>query len=327
MFLNTSNDNPNLILLCGLPRSGTTWLGKLFDSSPHTLYRHEPDSVERLSWLPLYVEEEVEGGKEKILEYVQNIPYISDSKVSASMPVFKKSYMGPGKQMLVDQTLRIIKVCSKLGLESQVPGFCTPSDPSHFRLVWKSIESSGRLGFLSEHLERKRIIFILRHPCAITNSVARGGLKQFNNYDVVEDWEVFQALLDTREGKKWGVSFEQIKEMKPLERIGWKYLVTMEKAIEDLKGKKDCKLVVYEELCENSLPIIQDLFEFCNMTFEEQSSSFLKQSTSRTDSRYYSLTKLPLDAAYKWKKQLDPSDQKLLLKLLERSPLARFWSS
>lgn len=29
------------ILLFGLPRSGTTWLGKLFDSHPDTLYRHE----------------------------------------------------------------------------------------------------------------------------------------------------------------------------------------------------------------------------------------------------------------------------------------------
>jgi hypothetical protein len=32
------------ILVFGLPRSGTTWLGKIFDSHPETLYRHEPDS-------------------------------------------------------------------------------------------------------------------------------------------------------------------------------------------------------------------------------------------------------------------------------------------
>ncbi len=37
------------ILLFGMPRSGTTWVGKLFDSHPDTLYRHEPDSVRRLS--------------------------------------------------------------------------------------------------------------------------------------------------------------------------------------------------------------------------------------------------------------------------------------
>ena len=31
------------ILLVGLPRSGTTWVGKIFDSHPSTLYLHEPD--------------------------------------------------------------------------------------------------------------------------------------------------------------------------------------------------------------------------------------------------------------------------------------------
>ena len=31
------------ILLFGMPRSGTTWLGKIFDSHPQVLYRHEPD--------------------------------------------------------------------------------------------------------------------------------------------------------------------------------------------------------------------------------------------------------------------------------------------
>ena len=40
-------------LVFGLPRSGTTWLGKIFDSHPMTLYRHEPDSVERISGVPL----------------------------------------------------------------------------------------------------------------------------------------------------------------------------------------------------------------------------------------------------------------------------------
>ena len=37
-----------LIFLCGMARSGTSWLGKILDSHPDTLYRHEPDIVERL---------------------------------------------------------------------------------------------------------------------------------------------------------------------------------------------------------------------------------------------------------------------------------------
>ena len=150
------NDKPNVVILCGLPRSGTTWLGKLFDSSPHTLYRHEPDSLEQLDWLPLYVEEDVYDGQRKIQEYVQRISRISDPKVSASMPIFKKIYMSPVKQILVDQTLRLTKVFSNLGIANCVPSYCVPNDSSNYQLVWKSIESAGRLGFFASMLEKKK---------------------------------------------------------------------------------------------------------------------------------------------------------------------------
>ena len=34
------------ILLFGAPRSGTSWLGRILDSHPDTLMRHEPDRSE-----------------------------------------------------------------------------------------------------------------------------------------------------------------------------------------------------------------------------------------------------------------------------------------
>jgi hypothetical protein len=38
-----------IFLVFGLPRSRTTWLGKIFDSQPDTLYRHEPNNHPRLA--------------------------------------------------------------------------------------------------------------------------------------------------------------------------------------------------------------------------------------------------------------------------------------
>lgn len=40
------------VLLFGMPRSGTTWVGKILDSHPGTVYRHEPDAGGTLNHVP-----------------------------------------------------------------------------------------------------------------------------------------------------------------------------------------------------------------------------------------------------------------------------------
>ena len=47
--------NNQILLIFGMPRSGTTWLGKIFDSHPDIIYLHEPDSEFRLKEVPLLV--------------------------------------------------------------------------------------------------------------------------------------------------------------------------------------------------------------------------------------------------------------------------------
>ena len=47
--------------LIGLPRSGTTWIAKIFDSHPDVLYYHEPDYIDRIPCVP-YVTELDESG-------------------------------------------------------------------------------------------------------------------------------------------------------------------------------------------------------------------------------------------------------------------------
>src|SRR5699024_9917249 len=80
------------ILIFGMPRSGTTWVGKLVDSHPETLYRHEPDSVRRLS-LPLYPEVgSAPDYRGELEQFVAALPYMRSAKVVGKQPLFAKRY-------------------------------------------------------------------------------------------------------------------------------------------------------------------------------------------------------------------------------------------
>ena len=80
------------ILIFGQPRSGTTWIGKLFDSHPDTLYRHEPDSVRKLS-LPLFpARQEAPQFREDLEKFIASLPVMRSPEVVGKQPLFPKSY-------------------------------------------------------------------------------------------------------------------------------------------------------------------------------------------------------------------------------------------
>ena len=62
MYLDTKKTQPTgfpeMIVIFGSPRSGTTWLGKLFDSHPDVFYLHEPDSILVDREIPFQVNED-----------------------------------------------------------------------------------------------------------------------------------------------------------------------------------------------------------------------------------------------------------------------------
>lgn len=46
------------IFILGVPRSGTSWIGKMFDAHPDVLYRHEPDILVRNTELPFICDDD-----------------------------------------------------------------------------------------------------------------------------------------------------------------------------------------------------------------------------------------------------------------------------
>ena len=85
-----------LLFILGAPRSGTTWLAKIFDSHPDVLYRNEPDTVLHEPRLPLLCPPEDIGRYRDIARaYVERLLDVRTLKTAGSMPVFAKRYAMP----------------------------------------------------------------------------------------------------------------------------------------------------------------------------------------------------------------------------------------
>ena len=316
----------SLIIISGLPRSGTSWLGKIFDSHPGVLYRHEPDTVIPMKWLPLVVENNYGDYQAHLRGFVTQLPDIRDPKVSASLPFFFKSYMQPARNVLVSHFLRFVKMVALSGVPVRVPRFSLPPKNRDYVLTWKTIESSGRLGFFAETLDRARIVHILRHPGGVIASCLRGyALNKFNGYDLAEDDEFFDLWCNSAAGLSHGLSLAQFKAMSPVERHAWLCVLPMQQTLKDIEGRKNCRVVLYEELCARPAAVTRQLLDFCGLDFDSQTRRFLAASTSKTDNRYFSVFKDSAISAKKWKTELDAKAQQEIKNVLNQSNLADLW--
>src|SRR6185312_10315120 len=138
------------ILVFGMPRSGTTWIGKLFDSHPDTLYRHELE------------------------QFVACLPEWRSPKVVGKQPLFPKNYQSIAALCAYRLSVTAAKAASRARKDFPCLYRPTAARSERARLVWKSIESSGRLGACVEALPQARAIHLMRHPCGYVASVLRG---------------------------------------------------------------------------------------------------------------------------------------------------------
>src|SRR3546814_13533864 len=81
------------VFIIGGARSGTTFLGKLLDSHPDVLYRHEPDSVLVNTEIPFVPRvDELQRYVGPARHYLDAPLYVRAKKVSGPSPHFDKPY-------------------------------------------------------------------------------------------------------------------------------------------------------------------------------------------------------------------------------------------
>jgi hypothetical protein len=298
------------------------------DSHPDTLYRHEPDSGGRLDRIPLLPPADPAIRYRAIIEgFVRSLPGHRSAKVSASLPVFPKSYYGASRFMVRRATVLAAKAAAKVFGECPAPTFVSASARSRLHIVWKSIESIGRLGLLVRALPTCHAILVLRHPCGYIASVARGevGDRFTDRHSVADDEPVLRMLLATPQARARELSLGRLRRLSWEERLAWRWVLFNEKALEETSGLATCTYVRYEDICADPTSAIRQLFRFAGLSWHPQTAAFLEASTSRDSGGYYSVFKDPARSARAWRDELPPDSVARVLGVLRHSRLASLY--
>ena len=322
----SEKDSPPLLFVVGSGRSGTTWLGKIFDSHPDTLYRHEPDTWQDRDDLPAVVMPEQTQQYARIMQdFVEGLPLSRDPRIGTKLPLFPKSYYSPLRFRLRQLCVAGAKAGGHIGLDLAVPHLFEYRNAKDLRVIWKSINSTGRVGLVASAIENSRTVVIVRHPCGHAASWLRG--KQGGHFTGtthrVENY--MRDLLDMPHARTHRLTEEAFKAMPPLEKHIWAWVLSNEKMMLDIEDRDDCTLIRYEDLCAQPLEVSQRLFEWAELSWNDQTEAFIKESTSNEDDGYYSVFKNPLSSAQRWREELSEKDVERILAVAQGSLPGRLY--
>ena len=315
------------ILVFGMPRSGTTWIGKLFDSHPYTLYRHEPDSVRRLA-MPLFPEaEDAPRYRDELERFIALLPRMRSPEVVGKLPLFAKSYQSTFALAAYRASVVAAKVASRARRHFPCLYRPTAEGDEQASVVWKSIESSGRLGLCIQALPQARAIHLTRHPCGYVASVMRGhAARRFTGEAPgTDDRWLLKLLLATATGKQHGLTVDDLARLPLDERLAWRWVLIQEKILADVAGCERVLTVQYEDVCARPIEMTRRMFTFAGLDWQAQTERFIEASTHGTGTDYYSVFKNPQASADRWRSELSPPVIERIQQILRESPLHRLY--
>ena len=306
------------ILVLGSPRSGTSWLAKIFDSHPDVLYRHEPDELK----LP------TPGLKpaEQVREWLRQ----RGLRAAAKRPNFPKSWRPP----LLDNVRQVLTaalalaerlpVSSYVAKRIGVPDLVAPNRWGSVRAAVKLVNWDGSLA--ARTMPNARCVFILRHPCGQIASIMTGlARKQFNRTS--DDSEASLGMTSAMDyAERQGVDAAAFEALPDAAKHAWSWRAFNEPAVAALRDLPNARVVIYEELCHQPETVARDLFVFAGLNWHEQSTAFLGSSTQHDrPAGYFDVYRATGQVADRWRQTMSPADQDAVRTVLSTSSLARCW--
>lgn len=319
----------SIVSVFGMRRSGTTWVGKLFDSHPKTVYRHEPDSLIPIPDVPYYPDlRALEGDASALAEFFESVERSGHPHVVAKLPLFRKRYLNPLRFQMLRASAGTSKLLKRfVGVEQSVWNVLQRLPRSAAPLVWKSVEAPCRVGYFARSLPETRNVYVIRHPCGYLNSYIRG--QDSGNMPATTDREfdvgMWGRRLAAEPAVNHGLDMEIVEGWSRKERMMWEWVLDNEKALADIEGLSNVLLLNYDSLCVEPAAGTRRMFDFAGLDWNQQTEDFIGAGSERADARYFSVMKDPKVASNAWRDQLADEDKQLVKRIVSTSPLFDYY--
>lgn len=298
-------------MIAGSPRSGTTWLGSIFDSNPETLYLHEPDVVEREPRLPFIPTADRPNPPTVVTrEYFERLAGNRSVRTVFTREPFPKAYRTSLSHRMRQGTIKALRladaVVPAVGRSRllRVPNFGSRRPEL---TVVKSVDSITRLPAFVDALPEVHFFYAIRHPCGVTRSKMRGvALGRMAEPPLYSDLFTLPPAegVDAEDAKGW-----------PLARkIAFEWLATNEWVLDEAGGRPNVTVVNYDTLANDPLAEAPALFAAAGIPMARQTEAYLHRllGTARGQGDYFAIGRNPAAAANEWQTGLDAKDRALV---------------
>lgn len=302
------------------PRSGSTWLGKVFDSHPDVMYLHEPDITDRgLDLLPTWFVDkpnamQLEGAR----RLFNRITAARSLRATGTRPSFHKSYRNDSSETARRSLIYLAKGMEHLGFKQaarrmHVPDFSTRGGP--VRYVVKSVTAMARAeAFLRGCGDVLHPILLLRHPCGFVYSQLRG-----MRLGVMGGDPAPKHLLETRAARRLGARDLTIAPDDEVGKLAWNWLLSNAEAYAAIRAAGGTT-VIYESLAQDPINEAKALFAEVDLDWAEETEAFLRRS-AESEGSYYSVFRDPEKSVNGWRLELGDDVVARITAIVSRDPV------
>ncbi|MGB0563223.1 MAG: sulfotransferase [Spirulinaceae cyanobacterium] len=326
----------NYALIIGHGRSGTNWLMDIFDASPLTFCRSEPNEVKDSPFgaiAPLWKVGETQPDLDEQWDDLATwmASHIGERDHHFTHP---KTYIHPWAQKLgIAYLSSRPRPKTRRKLQKAVPALF----PGEWPLPWWlgdaqqlqqayaifKINQAARVAvWLLKHRPEVPVLHIVRHPGGRLNSWLKRFLAARDTPQIAErnHQRLHEVLALSPE---WTEPFGNIQEMNIAESEMWFWRYVTEQIHQVGEGRPNYKLLLYENLAFDPIATAQEMYAFCQLPWTTEVEAIVRAGTNK--SVWGDLKGGPMATAQAWRKKLQPEEVAAVNKVLTGSLMAGWW--